>query len=107
MSKITIEIVDGYGEAPHYESHKRAKNWTAKVQPHLPSPGGLKREFLDTARNREFFDADGIEVGDVLEFGADYYTTRGGKKPSRRYFHVEEVSESALVGTLKKEKPSK
>ena len=103
--KIEIEIVDGYGEAPHYESHKRGKNWTAKVWPHRPSPGGLKREFLDTARNREFFAASGIEAGDVLEFGADYYTGKGGKKPSRRYLTVTEITEGKIVGTYSKNKP--
>lgn len=104
---ITIEVVDGYAESPHYEDHKRGKNWTAKVVPHRPSPGGLDRTFLKTVRNNLYFPVDDIEVGDCIEFGADYYSTRGRKQPSRMYFVVESVSEDAITGTLSSDKPTR
>jgi len=72
-------------EVPIYENHKRGKNWAAVVTKDPKSPGGLNREFLKKAHLPYYYFVDDVNVGDVLEFGADYYTTSHHKSPNRLY----------------------
>jgi hypothetical protein len=72
-------------EVPLYESHKRGKNWAAVVTKDPKAPGGLNRNFLKRAYGKYYYFVDSLKVGDVVEFGADYYTSSGRKDANRKY----------------------
>ncbi|GEM_PF-4210589 len=74
-------------EVPIYEGHKRGKNWMAVIQPDPNSPGGLRRDFQQTAKGKYYYMINGLKIGDPVEFGADYYTG-GGKKHSKRWYGI-------------------
>lgn len=85
---MTLLIVDGCIESINFETHKRGKNWVAIVTSNKTCPGGLEREFLDHGSKGWYKIPDAIKVGDVLEFGGDYYSGSGHKNPSREYVKV-------------------
>lgn len=72
-------------EVPAWESHARGSNWMAVVQIDPSKPGGLDRAFAAKAKGDYFYLTPRLEVGDAIEFGADY-RTGGNKKSSRRWF---------------------
>jgi hypothetical protein len=94
---LTYAVLDGAAEVPVRESHKRGKNWTAVVKPCRTAPDGLERRFVKTYREHRYFTVAGLSVGDVLEFGADYYSGAGRKQPHRRYAAVLRNDASGLM----------
>lgn len=84
-------------DCPVYSSHKRAKNWLAKVQMDPSSPGGLSRKFQDRAHGKYYYMVSAINIGDVIEFGADYYTASGRKDQQRVYCVVREIHEDKII----------
>ena len=84
--------------APIYEDHKRARNWLAVIRLDPKAPSGIGRKFMEKARgDRYFYLTDGLEVGQPVEFGADYYTGGGRKQASRWYGVVAEITEDEIV----------
>lgn len=80
-----------FTDVPVFETHKRGKNWMARILPDPKSPGGLKREFAERARGDRkdkhyyYIVPKHWKVGDYIEFGADYYTSSGHHSPTRWY----------------------
>src|SRR4051812_2548951 len=83
--------------APVYESHKRGRNWLAKIVRDPGSPGGLGRTFQESAKGRYFYFINRLTAGDVVEFGADYYTGAGSKKTERWYGVVAEIADDHIA----------
>lgn len=83
-------------QVPVYESHKRGKNWMAVIAPDPRSPGGLARTFLPHARGEYYYLIEALKPGDVVEFGADYYTSSGRKSAARWYGVVRNVTEDKV-----------
>jgi hypothetical protein len=83
-------------EVPIYENHKRGKNWCAIITKDPKSPGGLYREFLERAHLPYYYFVEGVKVGDVLEFGADYYTQSRNKSPNRLYAVVTAITSTEI-----------
>lgn len=83
-------------EVPIYETHRRGKNWLAKIQKDPKSPGGLKREFMENAKGSYYYLINGLSVGDVVEFGADYYTVSGKKGANRVYGIIRLLTDNEL-----------
>ena len=118
---LRIPIRDGVCEAPVYESHARGKNWTAIVNRDVSAPHGLDRQFLKTVRNRQYFYPNelgddslfgedvkfSIKAGDVIEWGADYYTGSGHKVHNRKYAAVISVSDTMLIVSTLYEGPGR
>jgi len=72
-------------------SHRRAKNWVAIVAVDPVMPGGLSRVFFDRARAKgpaKYIVPERLEVGNVLEFGADYVQGTGKVEPNRVFAMV-------------------
>lgn len=85
-------------EVPIFNGHHRAKNWMARIYANpMAGPGGLGRIFQDRARGEFIYEVSGIRVGMPVEFGADYYTGVGRKKPERWYAVVEDLTDRALI----------
>ena len=99
MKRIEIEIEDGaLTDAPVWKDHKRGRNWMARVKKNPQAPGGLAREFAQRAHGGYYYIWPvGWKIGDVVEFGADYYSTRGVKHPKRWYGIIVEVHEDKIV----------
>lgn len=84
-------------EAPLVGTHKRSKSWAATVEADPNSPGGLSREWWEDAGGDWHYQLPlNLEVGDVVEFAGDYYTTSGNKRPKRVYAVVEEIGDDYL-----------
>jgi hypothetical protein len=98
---VDLAVEDGaLTEVPAncWESHSRGKNWAATVSPHPASPGGLARSFWAKAKGSSYYLLpSGLVPGDAVEFGADYYSGRGGKSPRRWYGFVVRVEPDMLV----------
>ncbi|WP_342163132.1 hypothetical protein [Methylobacterium sp. SD21] len=90
---LTLEVDGGAISTPSYETHRRGKNWIARLTG--PNAARMDREFLDM-RGR-IVDLGDVQRGDALEVGSDYYNSRGAKRPDRDYYVVISRSETELV----------
>jgi len=82
-----------------HEPHKRGKNWVAIISVDPTMPGGLSRVFFDRARAKgpaKYVVPERLLAGDVLEFGADYMTSFGKKKPNRVFAKVITVTADGI-----------
>jgi len=98
--ELDLEIENGALEevpANCWESHRRGKNWLAIIIPNPGSPGGLERVFVRKAHGSAYYLIEGINVGDAIEFGADYYSGGGRKNPIRWYGVVTRLTPTMLV----------
>src|SRR5262249_14392556 len=68
-----------------WESHKRGKNWFARIEINPAKPGGLERDFHAKAHGAYYYLLPTLAAGDAVEFGADYYSGGGRKSPTRWY----------------------
>ena len=95
---MTLQVLGGaLTQVPCYESHFRGRNWMAKIQPNAHAVGGWDREFAKTGRGKEMlYLVSDLFPGNVIEFGADYYTSFDKKKPFRKYCIVLDRTEEAL-----------
>lgn len=97
-SLVSLAVRDGaLVEVPVYTTHRRARNWAAIVRPDPRSPGGLARRFLARAHGDYYYLIDGLELGQVIEFGADYFSSRGVRHPERWYGVVVSISQDQVV----------
>jgi len=98
MEEIKLEIKDGaLFEVPIYEENKRGKNWMAIITPDPKSPGGLARKFCNKANGVYYYMIDGLEVGNAVEFGADYYTGSGRKQAGRWYGIIKTITDDEMI----------
>jgi hypothetical protein len=102
-----FEFADGaLTQAPCWETHKRGKNWLARICVSPSSPGGLGRDFADKAKGDSYYIIpDGwLSVGDAVEFGADYVSGGGRTTRDRWYGFVvridPETNDPAVPGRL-------
>ena len=84
-------------QVPCWESHGRAKNWMAKISLNPNSPGGLDRDFAEKAKGDCFYILPDLSPGDAVEFGADYYTSSGKKRPERWHGYVVRVLDDRII----------
>lgn len=74
--------------APIWESDRRGKSWFAAITPDPKAPGGLARDFADSADGDYYYLVPGwLKENQAVEFGADYYS-RGGKANRDRWYGV-------------------
>ncbi|EHP77558.1 hypothetical protein [Methylorubrum extorquens] len=90
---LTLAIDGGAITTPSYESHRRGKNWIARLTG--PNAAKMEREFLDM--RRRIVDLGDVQRGDAIEVGLDYYNARGAKRPDRDYYVVLSRSETELA----------
>lgn len=84
--RVKYPVFQGYmEEVPIYERHRRGRNWLAKIELDPSSPGGLQREFMKLGKGSYYYNVSDLEVGDPVEFGADYYSGGGRRSPERLY----------------------
>lgn len=84
-------------EAPVWETHKRGKNWWAKISINPKAPGGLDRVFAETAKGDFLYIIpEWCTPGCPVEFGADYISARGKKTYCRWYGVIRHVTEHSI-----------
>ena len=92
----TIAIEGGAIRTPAFEDHKRGKNWIAICKG--PNAARMERDFLPMrGRIVDLGEPGEVVRGTVLEVGADYYNSRGAKRPYRDFYVVHSRSEVELV----------
>lgn len=84
-------------ESPVYEEHSRGKNWLAVIDVDAQMPGGLSRRFMPRGRGECFYTIEQLTLHDAVEFGADYVTTYGNKKPLRWYGVVVALTDGYML----------
>ncbi len=91
-------INGGLLEVPVYEGHHRAKNWAAIVEVDPARPGGFERTWFERGNGPCFYIVPKVlAVGHIVEFGADYVTGVGKRKPLRWFGVVREVTASHIL----------
>jgi hypothetical protein len=75
----------------------RGKNWLAIITADPAQPGGLGRSFADKAKGSSYYIVPELVVGQAVEFGADYYSGGGRRRPERWYGYVVRLTDSLLV----------
>lgn len=99
MADFVMRLENGAArEVPLFETHRRGRNWMARVQLDPSAPGGLRREFFERAHGDYYYliPPGSLSVGDAVEFGADYYSGSGRKSARRWYGVVAAVSEDRV-----------
>jgi hypothetical protein len=82
--------------APVWEQHYRGSNWLALIDIDATSPGGLSRKFLNRGKGECLYVIEQVGLFDAVEFGADYTTSVGRRKPARWYGVVIAKTDSFL-----------
>jgi hypothetical protein len=91
-------INGGLIDVPIHDPHHRAKNWAAVVDLDPARPGGIVRTWFNRGNGPAFYILpDLLSVGHVVEFGADYVTSVGGRKPLRWFGVVTEITKEHVV----------
>ncbi len=86
-------------ERPIEESHTRGRNWVARVCYNPVIAGGIERFWFNRGAGKipAWIIPTGLQVHDVVEFGADYVRGEGFRDPSRWYGVVTQISPTALT----------
>lgn len=85
-------IEEGIIVNPHFESHKRGRNWVCKIK------GKNSVEFTReniTFKGRKII-ANQIKIGDAIEMGGDYISSSGNRKPDRGYYYIDEITNEGI-----------
>lgn len=84
--KSYLVLNRGMMAVPAWCQHRRAKNWAAILKADPSLPGGFEREWFSYARGSAFyFIPPRLQVGDAVEFAADYVQGTGRVEPDRWY----------------------
>lgn len=85
-------------DCPAYESHKRGKNWCAKISKNPAAPNGLDRQFAPRGHG-EYYYILPTEwgPGTPIEVGADYYSCGGNASRDRWYGRITERTDAQVV----------
>jgi len=84
-------------QAPAFENHARGTNWLAVIDIDGTMPGGLSRRWIERGKGACIYLVEKIGLFDAVEFGADYMTGTGAKKPRRWYGVVIAKTEDHLA----------
>jgi hypothetical protein len=94
LKKVKVES-GAFVEALEWCNHKRGKNWLATISEDPRAPGGLRRQFWERGRGRFYYIIPrNLEIPCPVEWGGDYYTSRGHKDPRRVYAVLVEITET-------------
>ena len=83
--------------APVFEKHYRGNNWLAVIDVDGTCPGGLSRQWLARAKGDCLYLIEQLKLFDAVEFGADYVTSMGRKRPHRFYGVIVAITETEIV----------
>ena len=81
------------GEALPVQHVKKSKLWVATCQHDPNTKGGVVRKFWD--KHEGVFRGNGVALGDILEFGGDFFAGKGAVK-NRSYSIVEKDGDGDL-----------
>lgn len=93
MSATSIELDGRSVDNPVYCNHRRGRNWAAVVKG--KNAANCERQFLRA--KGEIIDLEGVRPGDVIEFGGDYVTSSGNRRPDRRWWFVQEINDDVMT----------
>ena len=100
IEDVVLRIESGaLAEVPCFEHDECGRNWCAVIEDKdCTAPGGFRRWFLSRASLPFFYIIEGVERGDVIEFGADRVSLKHPerKQPRRAHGVVQEVTETFL-----------
>ena len=66
MNKIiTIEVVDGLFKSPHFEGHKRGRNWAAILNGR--NAANLERDSLKKTGGGRYYDVGALQADPLLK----------------------------------------
>lgn len=83
---------------PIWDDSPRAKNWAAIIEVEATAPGGLRRFWFNRGNGPVFYILPPqLEVGDAVEFGADYVRTSGRRDATRWYGVVREIAKAYVL----------
>jgi len=94
-----LELLQGYVDQSEvaWEKHERGKNWVATVRFDPAAPNSLARAFWNRGSGSYVAAPASLAVGEVLEFGADYYSCGGNRHGRRQYHRVLAITPSHIV----------
>jgi len=94
-----LELLQGYVDQSEvaWEKHERGKNWVATVRFDPAAPNSLARAFWNRGSGSYVAAPASLAVGEVLEFGADYYACSGRRYGCRQYHRVLAIAPSHIV----------
>jgi hypothetical protein len=94
-----LELLQGYVDQSEvaWENHRRGKNWAATVRFDPAAPNSLARDFWKRGSGSYVAVPASLAVGEILEFGADYYTCGGHRHGCREYHRVLAITPSHIV----------
>lgn len=84
-------------KSPVWEGHQRGTNWLAVIDVDGTCPGGLSRRFMPRGKGESLYLIEQLALFDAVEFGADYTTSVGRKKPNRAYGFVAAITDLEVV----------
>lgn len=84
---------------PVYEKTPGSRNWMASVRLAPNAPGGLDRAWMMRVRDGDdgYYRLRPLQIGDVVEFGADLLTDRSKRFKNRWYGYVVRRTDDMLV----------
>lgn len=98
LPKRFVALNGGMLEVPVWENHARAKNWAAIVELDGTAPGGLRRFWFNRGNGPVvYIIPPQLQVGDAVEFGADYVRFSGRRDPERWYGVVRTIAKDHLL----------
>lgn len=99
LAVTKLELTQGYLDQHDvaWESHKRGRNWVATVHFDPSAPNCLARSFWNRGSGSYVAVSPSLAVGEVLEFGADYYTCGGTRHERRKYRRVLAITDREIV----------
>jgi hypothetical protein len=92
---ITIEVIDGLFESPHFVGHKRGRNWAAILNGR--NAANVERDALKKTGGGEYYDVGALQAGSALEIGSEYTSSGGNCDYNRHYFNVVEIDDNRLI----------
>ena len=106
MEDVTLKIdSEALVEVPVYEKDECGHNWLAVIEGwDRSAPGFLQRKFCKRASHPFYYMTEGLQRGQVIEFGADRVSLKSSrrnmKQPNRVYGVIQEVTAERLRFTL-------
>jgi len=96
---VSLDIVQGHVDQKEvaWQAHRRGRNWAATVRFDPSAPNCLARNFWKRASGSYVAVPPSLAPGDLLEFGADYYTAAGHRHEHREYRRVLAVAPERIV----------
>jgi hypothetical protein len=98
LPKRFAALNGGLLAVPVWDDSARAKNWAAIIEVDGTAPGGLRRFWFNRGNGPVFYIVPPqLEVGDAVEFAADYVRVSGRRDPTRWYGVVRAIAKDHLL----------